>query len=69
MPAAPPNALSTPSAAKQLAGFIAKFDPEVAALLRSTRSALRALLPTANEPAPRDHAFETETPPPAHAHT
>ncbi|MEN3339641.1 MAG: hypothetical protein V7647_3317 [Acidobacteriota bacterium] len=49
MPVASPNPLSTPSAAKQLAGFIAKFDPEVAALLCSARSALRTLLPTANE--------------------
>jgi hypothetical protein len=38
-----------PSAAKQLAGFIAKFDTDVAALLRSTRTAVRRLLPTANE--------------------
>lgn len=43
---------TTPSAespAKQLAGFIAKFDPTVAALARSCRSALRKRLPTAIE--------------------
>jgi hypothetical protein len=43
---------SPPSAgppAKQLAGFLAKFDPEVAALARACRSALRKRFPTANE--------------------
>lgn len=39
----------TPSSAKQLAGFIAKFDPAVAKLIRSTRAALRKRLPTASE--------------------
>ena len=34
---------------KQLAGFIAKFDPEMARFIRSVRSALRKRLPTANE--------------------
>ena len=49
MPPIPSNPKSSPSEAKQLAGFIAKFDGDVAALLRSTRAALRKLLPTANE--------------------
>jgi hypothetical protein len=35
--------------AKQLAGFIAKFDPAVAKALRAARSALRKQFPTANE--------------------
>ena len=38
-----------PSPAKQLAGFIARFDPAVAALIRRTRAAVRQRLPTANE--------------------
>jgi hypothetical protein len=33
----------------QLAGFIAKFEPERRALIRSARAALRKRLPTANE--------------------
>lgn len=40
---------STESPAKQLAGFLAKFEPEVAALARSCRAAMRKRLPTANE--------------------
>jgi hypothetical protein len=40
---------STESPAKQLAGFIAKFDPAVAAATRSCRMALRKRLPTAIE--------------------
>jgi len=39
---------STESPAKRLAAFIAKFDPEVAALIRSAQRALRKRLPTAN---------------------
>jgi hypothetical protein len=35
--------------AKQLANFIAKFDPAVAKLIRSCRAALRKRLPTATE--------------------
>jgi hypothetical protein len=35
--------------AKQLANFIAKFDPAVAKLIRSCRAALRERLPTATE--------------------
>lgn len=35
--------------AKQIAGFIAKFDPTVAKLIRSARSALRKRFPTAIE--------------------
>jgi hypothetical protein len=38
---------STP--ARQVAGFIAKFDPIVARTIRSCRSALRRRFPTANE--------------------
>src|ERR1700729_2238912 len=34
---------------RQLAGFIKKFDPKHAALIRSVRKALRERLPTANE--------------------
>ena len=37
------------SPARQLASFIAKFDPAVGKLVRSTRSALRKRLPTAVE--------------------
>src|SRR4051795_2933985 len=40
---------STDSPSRQLAGFIAKFDPSVAKLLRAARSALRKRLPTAIE--------------------
>ena len=40
---------STESPAKQLAGFLAKFEPEVAALARSCRTAMRKRLPTAHE--------------------
>ena len=34
---------------KQLASFIAKFDPKIARLIRSARSVLRKRFPTANE--------------------
>jgi hypothetical protein len=37
------------SPSKQLAGFIDKYDPAVAKLARSLRSAMRKRLPTANE--------------------
>jgi len=37
------------STARRLAGFIAKFDPAIAKLVRSARSALRRRLPTAVE--------------------
>jgi hypothetical protein len=40
---------SAESPAKQIAGFIAKFDPKVARLIRSTRVALRKRFPTAIE--------------------
>src|SRR6202790_1530287 len=36
-------------AAKQLAAFIAKFEPRMAKLIRSLRAAVRKRLPTANE--------------------
>jgi hypothetical protein len=49
MPPTSRDQQSTPSAAKQLAGFISRFDADVAALLRSSRTAVRKLLPTANE--------------------
>src|SRR6478609_3561143 len=35
--------------AKQVTGFIAKFDPQVAKLIRACRAELRKLLPTAIE--------------------
>jgi hypothetical protein len=41
--------LSVLSPAKQLAGFIAKFDPAVGKLIRSSRVALRKRFPTALE--------------------
>ena len=42
--------MATPaSPAKQVAGFIAKFDPAVAKLIRSSRTAMRKRLPTALE--------------------
>jgi Domain of unknown function (DU1801) len=37
------------SPGKQVASFIAKFDPAMARLIRSSRSAMRRRLPTANE--------------------
>jgi len=40
---------SEPSPAKQVAGFIGKFDPKVAKLIRAARAALRKRFPTANE--------------------
>jgi hypothetical protein len=40
---------STEPAAKQLSSFIAKFDPPIAKLIRSCRSALRKRFPTAIE--------------------
>ena len=39
----------TPSPATQLASFIAKFDPAVARLIRSSRAVMRKRLPTARE--------------------
>ena len=41
--------MHTPSPAAQVASFIAKFDPAVARLIRSTRTAMRRRLPTALE--------------------
>ena len=41
--------MPTPYPAAQVSSFIAKFDPEVAALIRSSRSAMRKRLPTALE--------------------
>lgn len=43
------KAASPGSPAKQLAGFIAKFDPRVSKLIRQARAALRKRLPTAIE--------------------
>ena len=40
---------STESASKQLAAFIAKYDPSVATLARACRATMRTILPTANE--------------------
>jgi hypothetical protein len=45
----PVKRASTESPAKQLTGFIAKFDPAVARLIRSSRLAMRKRFPTANE--------------------
>ena len=45
----PPKATIPVSPAKQIAAFIKKFDPAVAKLIRSVRSALRKRLPTAIE--------------------
>jgi hypothetical protein len=44
-----PSAVPTASASKQLAGFIAKFDPKAAKLIRACRAEMRGLLPTAVE--------------------
>ncbi|MGH7615899.1 MAG: hypothetical protein ACREPM_01585 [Gemmatimonadaceae bacterium] len=38
-----------PAPARQLAGFIAKFDPKVAMVIRASRLALRTQFPAANE--------------------
>jgi hypothetical protein len=43
------KAAGSASPAKQLAGFIAKFDPKIAAQIRSARQFLRKRYPTANE--------------------
>lgn len=43
------NAGNTPSPSKQLAGFIAKFDPKIDRHIRACRSVMRKLLPTAVE--------------------
>src|ERR1700730_10657831 len=43
------SAVSLDSPAKQLAGFIAKFDTSVGKLIRSTRLAVRRRFPTATE--------------------
>lgn len=45
----PAKRTPTESPTKQLNGFIAKFDPTVAKLIRSCRLALRKRFPTANE--------------------
>jgi hypothetical protein len=42
-------AAATASAAQQLAGFVARFDPTVAKVLRQSRAVLRKRFPTANE--------------------
>ena len=41
--------MKTPTPEKQLAGFIAKFAPDVAALIRAARKRMRARLPRATE--------------------
>jgi hypothetical protein len=43
------SATSSASPSKQLAAFIAKFDPKVAKLIRACRTEVRKLLPTAIE--------------------
>src|SRR5215217_3095502 len=45
----PPKTGTAASPAKQIAAFIAKFEPAIARLTRSARSALRKRLPTAIE--------------------
>jgi hypothetical protein len=45
----PAKPASTESPTKQLASFIAKFDPAIAQLFRSSRSAMRKRFSTANE--------------------
>jgi hypothetical protein len=47
--AQPTKTKTTDSPARQVAGFIAKFDPAIAKLTRSARSLLRKRFPTANE--------------------
>src|SRR5436853_6486592 len=44
-----PSSKSSLSPAKQITGFIAKFDPAVAKLIRTCRAEVRKLLPTAIE--------------------
>jgi hypothetical protein len=44
-----PTTASAASPTKQLAGFIAKFEPTKAKLIRECRAEVRKLLPTANE--------------------
>lgn len=48
MPSTKKGASAAPPA-KQLEGFIAKYDPKVATLARTYRAAMRKKLPTANE--------------------
>ncbi len=48
-PAKPAAAPTAKEAEKQLAGFIDKFDPKMARLIRATRKKMRALLPGASE--------------------
>jgi hypothetical protein len=43
------KATTSPSAAAQLASFVAKYDPAVGRLVRATRAAMRKRLPTALE--------------------
>ncbi|HEV2836104.1 MAG TPA: DUF1801 domain-containing protein [Pyrinomonadaceae bacterium] len=47
--AQPTKTKTTDSPAKQVTGFIAKFDPAIAKLTRAARSVLRKRFPTANE--------------------
>jgi hypothetical protein len=48
-PRSAPPAAATESPARQLAGFMARYDPAVGRLARATRTALRKRLPTAIE--------------------
>jgi hypothetical protein len=48
-PTKPKRPASTDSPARQLAGFVAKYDPAVGRLTRATRAALRKRFPTAIE--------------------
>jgi hypothetical protein len=49
MKSPPSLARGTASPSKELAGFIAKFEPKLAKLIKACRSELRKLLPTATE--------------------
>jgi hypothetical protein len=49
MPTSTANTPSSAPAATQIKGFIDKFDPEIARLTRSCRTALRKRFPTATE--------------------
>ena len=51
------SAVSLDSPAKQLAGFIAKFETRVGKLIRSTRLAVRRRFPTATEIAYDNYKF------------
>ena len=49
MKSKPQSSAQSASLAKQLAGFISKFEPKIAKLIRACRAEMRRLLPTAIE--------------------